>query len=126
VFDCKLVAPGDPSGRSDAGDTWFFITADYAFGTAMEADARAKVGGKVIGSVRQLQGATDFASALLHAQSSQAKVIGLANAGGDATNALKGASDFGIVVGGQKLAAMLIFLSDVADLAVGCLLRLLR
>ena len=87
----------------------------------MEADARryiAAVGGKVIGSVRQPMGTMDFASALLQAQSSKAKVIGLANAGADTINALKGASEFGIVAGGQKLAAMLIFLSDVHSLGL--------
>ena len=87
----------------------------------MEADARryiAAVGGKVIGSVRQPQGTMDFASALLQAQASKAKVIGLANAGADTINALKGASEFGIVAGGQKLAGMLIFLSDVHSLGL--------
>jgi len=122
TFDSVALAKGTAqSVTKSGGDTWFFITADYAFGAAMEADARryiAEVGGKVIGSVRQPQGTTDFASALLQAQSSKAKVIGLANAGGDTTNALKGASEFGIVAGGQKLAAMLIFLSDVHSLGL--------
>jgi branched-chain amino acid transport system substrate-binding protein len=122
TFDSIALAKGTAqSVTKSGGDTWFFITADYAFGTAMEADARryiAEAGGKVIGSVRQPQGTSDFASALLQAQSSKAKVIGLANAGADTTNALKGASEFGIVAGGQKLAAMLIFLSDVHSLGL--------
>jgi branched-chain amino acid transport system substrate-binding protein len=122
TFDSVALAKGTAqSVTKSGGDTWFFITADYAFGTAMEADARryiAEAGGKVIGSVRQPQGTSDFASALLQAQSSKAKVIGLANAGADTTNALKGASEFGIVAGGQKLAAMLIFLSDVHSLGL--------
>ena len=122
TFDSVALAKGTAqSVTKSGGDTWFFITADYAFGTAMEADARryiGEVGGKVIGSVRQPQGTTDFASALLQAQSSGAKVIGLANAGADTTNALKGAAEFGIVAGGQKLAGMLIFLSDVHSLGL--------
>ena len=122
TFDSVALAKGTAqSVTKSGGDTWFFITADYAFGTAMEADARryiADVGGKVIGSVRQPQGTTDFASALLQAQSSKAKVIGLANAGADTTNALKGAAEFGIVASGQKLAGMLIFLSDVHSLGL--------
>jgi branched-chain amino acid transport system substrate-binding protein len=122
TFDSVALAKGTAqSVTKSGGDTWFFITADYAFGTAMEADARryiSEVGGKVIGSVRQPQGTMDFASALLQAQSSKAKVIGLANAGADTINALKGASEFGIVAGGQKLAGMLIFLSDVNSLGL--------
>jgi branched-chain amino acid transport system substrate-binding protein len=122
TFDSVALAKGTAqSVTKSGGDTWFFITADYAFGTAMEADARryiAAVGGKVIGNVRQPQGAMDFASALLQAQSSKAKVIGLANAGADTINALKGASEFGIVASGQKLAGMLIFLSDVHSLGL--------
>jgi branched-chain amino acid transport system substrate-binding protein len=122
TFDSVALAKGTAQAVTKAGgDSWFFITADYAFGTAMEADARryiAAVGGKVIGSVRQPQGTTDFASALLQAQSSKAKVIGLANAGADTINALKGASEFGIVAGGQKIAGMLIFLSDVHSLGL--------
>jgi branched-chain amino acid transport system substrate-binding protein len=122
TFDSVALAKGTAQTvTKSGGDTWFFITADYAFGTAMEADARryiGEVGGKVIGSIRQPQGTTDFASALLQAQSSGAKVIGLANAGADTTNALKGAAEFGIVAGGQKLAGMLIFLSDVHSLGL--------
>lgn len=122
TFDSVALAKGTAQAVTKAGgDSWFFITADYAFGTAMEADARryiAEVGGKVLGSVRQPQGTTDFSSYLLQAQGSKAKVVGLANAGADTINALKGASEFGVVAGGQKLAGMLIFLSDIHSLGL--------
>src|ERR1700755_3161709 len=98
------------------GDTWFFLTADYAFGAALERDTTAVVvanGGKVIGGVKHPLNTSDFSSFLLQAQSSKAKIIGLANAGGGATNSIKQASEFGIGKGGQKLAALLLFLSDV-------------
>jgi len=121
-FDSIALAKGTASAvTKSGGTTWFFLTANYAFGTAMEADARrfiAEAGGQVLGSVRHPQGTTDFSSFLLQAQSSKAKVIGLANAGNDTINALKGASEFGIVAGGQKLAAMLTFLSDVHSLGL--------
>ncbi len=122
TFDSVALAKGTAQTvTKSGGDSWFFITADYAFGAAMETDARryiAEAGGKVLGSVKQAQGTSDFASALLQAQSSKAKVIGLANAGADTINTLKSASEFGIVAGGQKLAAMLIFLSDVHSLGL--------
>ena len=98
------------------GDTWFFLTADYAFGAALERDTTAVVqanGGKVVGGVKHPLNTSDFSSFLLQAQSSKAKIIGLANAGGDTTNAIKQAAEFGIVKGGQKLAALLLFLTDV-------------
>jgi branched-chain amino acid transport system substrate-binding protein len=98
------------------GDTWFFLTADYAFGAALERDTTAVVranGGKVIGGVKHPLNTPDFSSFLLQAQSSKAKIIGLANAGGDTTNTIKQAAEFGIVKGGQKLAALLLFLTDV-------------
>jgi branched-chain amino acid transport system substrate-binding protein len=98
------------------GDTWFFITADYAFGAALERDTTAVVlanGGKVLGGVKHPLNTSDFSSFLLQAQSSGAKIIGLANAGGDTTNTIKQAAEFGIVKGGQKLAALLLFLTDV-------------
>src|SRR5882757_698060 len=98
------------------GDTWFFLTADYAFGAALERDTTAVVlanGGKVIGGVKHPLNTSDFSSFLLQAQSSKAKIIGLANAGGDTTNSIKQAAEFGIVKGGQKLAALLLFLTDV-------------
>jgi branched-chain amino acid transport system substrate-binding protein len=98
------------------GDTWFFLTADYAFGAALERDTTAVVtanGGKVLGGVKHPLNNADFSSFLLQAQSSNAKIIGLANAGGDTTNSIKQAAEFGIVKGGQKLAALLLFLTDV-------------
>jgi branched-chain amino acid transport system substrate-binding protein len=122
TFDSIALAKGTASAVTKAGgNTWFFLTANYAFGTAMEADARryiAEAGGQVLGSVKHPQGTVDFSSFLLQAQASKAKVIGLANAGSDTINALKGASEFGIVAGGQKLAAMLTFLSDVHSLGL--------
>jgi branched-chain amino acid transport system substrate-binding protein len=98
------------------GASWFFLTADYAFGHALERDGTAAVAAnnaKVVGSVRHPIGTSDFSSFLLQAQSSKAKVIGLANAGGDTSTAIKQASEFGIPQGGQTLAALLIFISDV-------------
>ncbi|MCW1991515.1 branched-chain amino acid transport system substrate-binding protein [Bradyrhizobium diazoefficiens] len=99
-----------------SGDSWFFLTADYAFGAALERDTTAVVtanGGKVVGGVKHPLNTPDFSSFLLQAQASKAKIIGLANAGGDTTNAIKQAAEFGIVKGGQKLAALLLFLTDV-------------
>ena len=98
------------------GDSWFFLTADYAFGHALERDTTAVVlanGGKVVGGAKHPLNTSDFSSFLLQAQSSGAKVIGLANAGGDTTNTIKQAAEFGITKGGQKLAALLLFLTDV-------------
>jgi branched-chain amino acid transport system substrate-binding protein len=103
------------------GDTWFFITADYNFGQALERDTVAVVeanGGKVLGRVRVPLNNSDFSSFLLQAQSSRAKVIGLANAGGDTINSIKQAAEFGIVKGGQSLAGLLIFTADVASLGL--------
>jgi branched-chain amino acid transport system substrate-binding protein len=103
------------------GDTWFFITADYAFGHALEKDTSAVVeanGGKVLGAVRHPLNNADFSSFLLQAQSSGAKVIGLANAGADTTNAIKQAAEFGIVAGGQSMAGLLIFLTDIHALGL--------
>jgi branched-chain amino acid transport system substrate-binding protein len=103
------------------GDTWYFLTVDYAFGHALERDTAAvvtKSGGKVLGSSRHPLSATDFSSFLLSAQSSKAKVIGLANAGGDTINSIKAAADFGIVSGGQSLAGLLIFISDIKALGL--------
>jgi branched-chain amino acid transport system substrate-binding protein len=103
------------------GDTWFFLTADYAFGHALERDTEAVVlknGGKVLGKVRHPFPGTDFSSFLLQAQASKAKIIGLANAGGDTTNAIKQAAEFGIVKGGQSLAGLLVFLPDVHALGL--------
>jgi branched-chain amino acid transport system substrate-binding protein len=103
------------------GDTWFFITANYAFGLALERDTAAVVvknGGKVLGQVRHPFPATDFSSFLLQAQASKAKVIGLANAGADTINSIKQASEFGIVKGGQNLAGLLVFLTDIKSLGL--------
>jgi branched-chain amino acid transport system substrate-binding protein len=103
------------------GNTWFFLTADYAFGHALERDTSAVVeanGGKVVGKVRHPLNVQDFSSFLLQAQASKAKVIGLANAGGDTINSVKQASEFGITKGGQSLAGLLIFSSDVMSLGL--------
>ncbi len=122
TFDSYALAKGTASAvTKSGGKTWFFLTANYAFGTAMEADARrfiADAGGEVLGSVRHPQGTSDFSSFLLQAQNSKAQVIGLANAGNDTITALRAAADFGIVAGGQKVAAMLTFLSDVHALGL--------
>src|SRR5580692_4413579 len=102
-------------------DTWFFITADYAFGMALERDAANVVketGGKVLGGVRHPLNSSDFSSYLLQAQASKAKVVALANAGGDTTNALKQASEFGITQGGQKLIALLLEITDVHSIGL--------
>jgi branched-chain amino acid transport system substrate-binding protein len=103
------------------GKTWFFITADYAFGHALERDTSAVVeasGGKVLGAVRHPLNTADFSSYLLQAQASKAQVVGLANAGGDTINAVKQAAEFGIVQGGQRLAGLLVFLTDVHALGL--------
>jgi branched-chain amino acid transport system substrate-binding protein len=103
------------------GDTWFFLTANDAFFLALERDTAAvvkKSGGKVLGEVRHPVPGTDFSSFLLQAQASKAKIIGLANAGGDTINSIKQASEFGIVKGGQKLASLLVFISDVKALGL--------
>jgi branched-chain amino acid transport system substrate-binding protein len=103
------------------GDTWFFLTADYAFGAALERDTTAVVtanGGKVVGGVKHPLNTSDFSSFLLQAQASKAKIIGLANAGGDTTNSIKQAAEFGIVKGGQKLAALLLFITDIKALGL--------
>lgn len=103
------------------GDTWFFITADYAFGSALQRDATRFIeaaGGRVVGSVRHPLGTTDFSSQLVQAQASGAKVIALANAGADTQNALKQAAEFGVVLGGQQLTALLIFITDVISVGL--------
>src|SRR6202047_4378409 len=117
VYDTWMLANG--TGKAlvkSGGDSWFFLTADYAFGHALERDTAAVVtanGGKVLGAVKHPLNNADFSSFLLQAQSSKAKIIGLANAGGDTTNSIKQAAEFGIVKAGQKLAALLLFLTDV-------------
>jgi branched-chain amino acid transport system substrate-binding protein len=122
VYDTAALANGTGSAVVKAGgDTWFFVTADYAFGHALERDVTKVVqanGGKVVGGVRAPLNTSDFSSFLLQAQASGAKVIGLANAGGDTINSIKQAGEFGIVKGGQKLAGLLVFISDVNSLGL--------
>jgi branched-chain amino acid transport system substrate-binding protein len=122
TYDTWALANGTGSAMvKRGGNTWFFVTADYAFGHALERDTSAlvtKAGGKIIGTVRHPFPGQDFASFLLQAQSSGAKVIGLANAGGDFTNTMKQASEFGIVQGGQNLAGLLVFITDVHSLGL--------
>jgi branched-chain amino acid transport system substrate-binding protein len=117
TYDTYMLAHSTGQALVKAGgDTWFFLTADYAFGAALERDTTAVItanGGKVVGTVKHPLNTSDFSSFLLQAQSSKAKVIGLANAGGDTTNSIKQAAEFGIVKGGQKLAALLLFITDV-------------
>jgi branched-chain amino acid transport system substrate-binding protein len=117
TYDTYMLAHSTGQALVKAGgDTWFFLTADYAFGAALERDTTAVVqanGGKVVGGVKHPLNTSDFSSFLLQAQSSKAKIIGLANAGGDTTNSIKQAAEFGIVKGGQKLAALLLFITDV-------------
>ncbi|HZQ62892.1 MAG TPA: ABC transporter substrate-binding protein [Casimicrobiaceae bacterium] len=122
TYDTWMLANGTGSAIvKSGGDTWFFITADYAFGHALERDTAAVVtknGGKVLGSVKVPLNNQDFSSFLLQAQASKAKIIGLANAGGDTTNSIKQAAEFGIVKGGQNLAGLLVFLTDVHALGL--------
>jgi branched-chain amino acid transport system substrate-binding protein len=122
TYDTYMLANGTGKALTKAGgDSWFFISADYAFGAAMQRDAATVVeanGGKVLGNVKHPLNTSDFSSFLLQAQSSKAKVIGFANAGGDTTNAIKQAAEFGIVAGGQKLAALLLFVNDVHSLGL--------
>jgi branched-chain amino acid transport system substrate-binding protein len=117
TYDTYMLAHTTGQAMVKAGgDSWFFLTADYAFGAALERDTTAVVtanGGKVVGGVKHPLNTSDFSSFLLQAQSSNAKVIGLANAGGDTTNSIKQAAEFGITKGGQKLAALLLFITDV-------------
>ena len=122
AYDTHALAVGTGGALVEAGgDTWFFMTADYAFGYALEKDTgdlvKAK-GGKVLGSVRIPLNSSDFSSFLLQAQSSKAKIIGLANAGLDTTNSIKQAAEFGIVKGGQKLAGLLLTLAEVHGLGL--------
>ena len=122
TYDTYMLANGTGKALTKAGgDTWFFLTSDYAFGHALERDTTAVVtanGGKSLGGVKHPLNTSDFSSFLLQAQASKAKVIGLANAGGDTTNAIKQAAEFGIVQGGQKLAALLLFVNDVHALGL--------
>ncbi|MFB9262572.1 ABC transporter substrate-binding protein [Bradyrhizobium erythrophlei] len=121
-YDTYMLANGTGKALTKAGgDSWFFLTVDYAFGHALERDttsAVAATGGKMVGGVKHPLNTSDFSSFLLQAQSSKAKVIGLANAGGDTTNSIKQAAEFGIVSGGQKLAPLLMFINDVHALGL--------
>jgi branched-chain amino acid transport system substrate-binding protein len=122
TYDTWMLANG--TGKAivkNGGNTWFFLVSDYAFGHALERDTAAVVeknGGKVLGQVAHPINTNDFSSFLLQAQTSKAKVIGLANAGGDTINSVKQAAEFGIVKAGQKLAALLLFASDVNALGL--------
>jgi branched-chain amino acid transport system substrate-binding protein len=122
VYDTYALAHVTGEAMVKAGgDTWFFLTADYAFGHALERDVTEVVkaaGGKVLGSVKHPLSTQDFSSFLLQAQSSKAKVIGLANAGQDTINSIKQAGEFGIAKGGQKLAGLLVFATDVQSLTL--------
>ncbi len=122
TYDTWALANG--TGKAlvkTGGDSWFFLTADYAFGHALERDTAATVeasGGKVLGKIRHPLNTSDFSSYLLQAQSSKAKVIGLANAGGDTINSIKQGAEFGIVKAGQNFAGLLVFISDVHALGL--------
>jgi len=122
TYDTWMLANG--TGKAvvkTGGDTWFFLTSDYAFGHALERDTEAVVlknGGKVLGKVRHPINTNDFSSFLLQAQASKAKIVGLANAGGDTINSIKQGAEFGIVKGGQKFAGLLVFATDVAALGL--------
>jgi branched-chain amino acid transport system substrate-binding protein len=122
LYDTWMLANGTGTAVvKTGGSSWFFLTADYAFGHALERDTEAVVtknGGKVLGKVRHPLANQDFSSFLLQAQASKAKIIGLANAGGDTINSIKQAAEFGIVQGGQNLAGLLVFLPDVHALGL--------
>jgi branched-chain amino acid transport system substrate-binding protein len=123
TYDTWMLAKSTGGAMVRAGgDSWYFITADYAFGHALERDTGNFVkaaGGRVLGQVRTpFPGTSDFSSFLLQAQASRAKVIGLANAGADTTNCIKQAAEFGVMRGGVKLAGLLVFLSDVHALGL--------
>src|ERR1700689_5395480 len=117
TYDTWMLAHSTAGALAKSGgDTWFFLTADYAFGHALERDATAVVlahGGKVLGSVSHPLNNQDFSSFLLQAQASKAKIIGLANAGGDTINSIKQGAEFGIAAGGQHFAALLFYIGDV-------------
>jgi branched-chain amino acid transport system substrate-binding protein len=122
TYDTWMLA--NSTGKSivkTGGDTWFFLTSDYAFGHALERDTKAVVlanGGQVLGGVLHPLNTQDFSSFLLQAQASKAKIIGLANAGGDTINAIKQGAEFGIAAGGQHFAGLLVFVNDVQALGL--------
>jgi branched-chain amino acid transport system substrate-binding protein len=122
MYDTYALATGTGAAvLKEGGDSWYFLTADYAFGHSLEADTTTIVkskGGKVLGSSRHPLGTSDFSSYLLQAQASGAKVLGLANAGGDLINSVKQAKEFGLTDSGMKLAGLLVFISDVHSLGL--------
>jgi branched-chain amino acid transport system substrate-binding protein len=122
TYNTRALAAGTGGAVvKEGGDTWFFLTANYAFGESLERDVSAVVeanGGKVLGAVKHPFPATDFSSFILQAQASGAKIIGLANAGADTINAIKAAQEFGVVQAGQKIAGLLVFLTDVHSLGL--------
>ena len=122
TYDTWMLANGTGEAVvKTGGDTWFFLTADYAFGQALERDTTKVIvanGGKVLGSVRHPLNTSDFSSFLLQAQSSKAKIVGIANAGGDTVNAIKQGAEFGITSGGQQFAGLLVFINDVEALGL--------
>ena len=121
AYDTMALANGTGSAvTKQGGKTWFFLTADYAFGKALEKDTTQVVtanGGQVLGEVRHPLSASDFSSFLLQAQASKAQILGLANAGGDTVNSIKAAHEFGITKT-MKLAALLVFIDDIHSLSL--------
>ncbi len=122
TYNTRALANGTGAAVvAEGGDSWYFLTADYAFGQALERDVTAVVeaeGGQVLGSSRHPFPSSDFSSFVLQAQASGAKVVGLANAGADTTNAIRAANEFGLVASGQSLAALLMFITDVHALGL--------
>ena len=122
TYDTYAMSVGTAAAVvKSGGDTWYFLSADYAFGQALERDATQVIeanGGKVLGSAKHPLSAPDFSSFILQAQSSKAKVIGLANGGQDTSTAIKQAAEFGVGKSGQKVAALLAFLSDIKSIGL--------
>lgn len=122
TYNTRALGVGTGSAVvAEGGDTWYFLTADYAFGEALQKDVSAVVegaGGSVVGATKHPFPASDFSSFILQAQASGAKIIGLANAGADTVNAIKAANEFGVVAAGQKVAGLLVFLTDVHALGL--------
>ncbi len=122
TYNTRALAVGTGSAVvKEGGDSWYFLTADYAFGESLERDVAAVVeseGGEVLGSIKHPFPSSDFSSFVLQAQGSGAKVVGLANAGADTVNAIKAANEFGLVAGGQTIAALLTFITDIHALGL--------
>ena len=122
TYDTWMLANGTANALvRSGGDSWFFLTADYTFGHSLERDTEAviaKAGGKILGKVRHPLGTQDFSSFLVQAQASRAKIVALANAGADTTNAIKQAAEFGLVKGGQRIVGLLVGLVDVHALGL--------